>query len=169
MRFADLIFRYEWDEVYPVLLRLYPDQEVSLEGYEEVYQTLRTISPARTNMRIIIENMTDNFTGERYVDVSGEVDPQKKEIAGGIEPMEDAEWKYAIEFLDWSEWLDMEIETETETRFPDLEIIAHCLWEMTFIGYNRAEIREQFEEIKQAKVDIEFQELVDIDSLFDDE
>jgi hypothetical protein len=169
MRFADLIFRYEWGEVRPVLLRLYPDQETSIAGYEEVYQTLRTISPVQTNMRIIIENLTDDFTGEHYVDVSGEVDPQKKETAGGIEPMEDAECKYAIEFLDWSEWLDMEIAEEAEAKFLDLEIIAHCLWEMTFVGYNRAEIREQFEEIKQAKVDIEFQELVDVDSLFDDE
>lgn len=86
-----------------------------------------------------------------------------------IEPIEGAEWKYAIEFLDWSEWLDMEIAPETEAMFSDVEIIAHCLWEMTFVGYNRAEIREQFEEIKQAKADIEFQELVDVDSLFDDE
>ena len=169
MKFAGLIYRYSWDEVRPVLLGLYPDQVESLEGYEEVYQTLQTISPTQSNMQIIIENLADQFTGEHYVDVSGKIDPQKEGFSGSIEPVEDNDFTYAIEFVDWSEWLEMEIEAGTEARFTDLEIIAHCLWEMTFVGYNREEIREKFEEIKQAKVDIEFQDLVDVDELFDDD
>jgi hypothetical protein len=169
LKFAGLIYRYSWDEVRPVLLRSYPDQVESIEGYEEVYQTLQSISPSQTNMQIIIENLADQFTGEHYVDVSGKVDPQKEGFSGSIESVEGDDFTYAIEFIDWSEWLEMEIETETEARFSDLEIIAHCLWEMTFVGYNREEIREKFEEIKQAKVDIEFQDLVDVDELFDDD
>lgn len=50
---------------------------------------------------------------------------------------------YAIEFLEWGKWLRMDLAPETTTKFSDLEIIAHCLYEMTFIGFDEEEIKEQ--------------------------
>jgi cell division septum initiation protein DivIVA len=41
----------------------------------------------------------------------------------------------------------MDLAPETTEKFSDLDIIAHCLYEMTFIGYNEEEISEQFETI----------------------
>ena len=54
---------------------------------------------------------------------------------------------YAIEFVAWEKWLGMDLAPETTKIFSDLEIIAHCLYEMTFIGYNEEEINDQFEMI----------------------
>ena len=55
---------------------------------------------------------------------------------------------YAIEFVEWKNWLGMDVAPETTKNFSDLEIIAHCLYEMTFIGYEENEIQEQFNTIK---------------------
>jgi len=41
----------------------------------------------------------------------------------------------------------MDLAPETTKKFSDLEIIAHCLYEMTFIDYNEEEIKEQFDKI----------------------
>jgi len=41
---------------------------------------------------------------------------------------------YAIEFTEWKQWLGMDIASVTLKRFLELEIITHCLYEMTFIG-----------------------------------
>ena len=43
----------------------------------------------------------------------------------------------------------MDLAPETTEKFSDLDIIAHCLYEMTFIGYNEEEISEQFETINE--------------------
>ena len=39
----------------------------------------------------------------------------------------------------------MGLATETTNNFNELEIIAHCLYEMTFCGYTEEEIKEQFD------------------------
>jgi len=44
------------------------------------------------------------------------------------------EASFGIEFTDWAEWLGMEIDPQTADRYPELAIIGHCLWEMTFVG-----------------------------------
>jgi len=42
----------------------------------------------------------------------------------------------------------MDLAPETTKKISDLEIIAHCLYEMTFIGYTEEEIKEHFGTIK---------------------
>jgi hypothetical protein len=56
---------------------------------------------------------------------------------------------YAIEFAKWENWLGMKLAPETIDNFNELEIIAHCLYEMTFCGYEQEEIQEQFDSIKK--------------------
>lgn len=48
----------------------------------------------------------------------------------------------------------MEIDPETLKTLSPLDIICHCLWEMTFIGYEQDEIQTQWQEILQAKDEI---------------
>ncbi len=57
---------------------------------------------------------------------------------------------YAIEFVPWKEWLGMTINKDTLVEFNELEIISHCLYEMTFVGYNEEEIQEQFSAINDS-------------------
>jgi hypothetical protein len=122
------------------LLRLYPDQETSLPGYERVYWTLLSASPVDTTMRLMIEYVPkdDEFGG--YWDVSAQ-------------DLEDLEF-YAIEFRPWEDWLGMEIDPETLKTISSLDIICHCLWEMTFIGYEQDEIQKQWQEILRTKNEV---------------
>lgn len=47
---------------------------------------------------------------------------------------------YAIEFVKWENWLIIELAPETIANFNELEIIAHCLCEMTSCGYEQDQI-----------------------------
>ena len=51
----------------------------------------------------------------------------------------------------WAEWLGMEIDPDTLTRYTEPDIIAHCLWEMTFFGYTLEDIRQTWDEIIQSR------------------
>lgn len=44
----------------------------------------------------------------------------------------------------------MEISPESLLHFSELEIISHCLYEMTFIGFEEKEIQEELKSIEKS-------------------
>jgi hypothetical protein len=150
MQFKYLLDKYTWDEIGPILVKLYPDQEDNLADYRHVFETLRTIQPAETTMRIFIEEVWDEFTGKYYASVSGKDGTLRKDEpseAVGDDALGDQEVSYAIELTDWAEWLGMAIDAETLSSYSEVEIIAYCLWEMTFFGYSQADIQQAIDEL----------------------
>ncbi len=152
MKFKELIDKHTWDKVHSTFLQLYPDQEKNIEGYKQVFNELQTIKPVETKMRIVIEDVFDEYDKEYYTHVSGKDGTLNKE--SNPEHFKDDELgnqevSYAIEFTDWAEWLAMDIDHESLARYPELEIIGHCLWEMTFYGFTREEIREQLAQLEK--------------------
>jgi len=152
MKFKDLIDKYKWDDVYSTFIQLYPDQEKNIEGYKRVFEELRTLKPVETKMCIVIEDVFDEYDKEYYAHVSGKdgtlnkkSDPErfKDDEVGNQEVL------YAIEFTDWAEWLAMEIEQESLSKYSELDIIGHCLWEMTFYGFTQEKIKKQLAQLEK--------------------
>ncbi|RMF96990.1 MAG: hypothetical protein D6734_02945 [Candidatus Schekmanbacteria bacterium] len=146
MMFKELIDKYDWDEVCTAFLQLYPDQKKNIEGYKQVFRELKMLKPIVTKMRIIIKDVFDDYDKKYYVHVFGKNGILNKE--SNPEQFKDdnlgnQEVSYGIELTDWAEWLAMEIETESLARYSELDIIGHCLWEMTFYGFSQEEIRKQ--------------------------
>jgi len=102
--------------------------------HEHVYLQLRLLGPERSD---IVIDITRNDDG--VVDVSG-IKPGTKERLG-------------LCLTRWEEWLGMEVAPSALERFPAPEIIAHCIWEMSFHGYEQDEIarfREDLERMADA-------------------
>ncbi len=143
MKLFNLIKSNNWLSVELTLLGLYPDQEEMLAEYRKVFEKLQITNPAEYDDIEIILTEYDcdpNIENEKetYVDVSGQKKiPDPDSITNG----------YAIEFLEWDKWLGMELALETLKNFSELEIIAHCLFEMTFIDYKEDAIQKQFKSI----------------------
>ena len=143
MKLFNLIKSNNWLSVELTLLGLYPDQEEMLDEYRKVFEKLQITDPAEYDDIEIILTEYDcdpNIENEKetYVDVSGQKKiPDPDSITNG----------YAIEFLEWNKWLGMELALETLKNFSELEIIAHCLFEMTFIDYKEDAIQQQFKSI----------------------
>jgi len=142
MKLNDIIKSYNWLSIELTLLRLYPDQETMVDDYRNVFEKLKFLEPEEYDMSIVLteydSDSDDESDARTYVDVSG----RKKEKDPNT--MSDS---YAIEFVEWEKWLGMDLAPETTKRFSDLEIIAHCIYEMTFMSYNEEEIKEQFDKI----------------------
>lgn len=143
MKLNDLIKSNNWLSVELTLLQLYPDQDKMIDEYRNVYEKLKFTKPTDYDEFEIILKEYDcdsNFEidEETYVDVSGQKKiPDPNEITNG----------YALEFLEWDKWLGMDLATETIKKFSELEIIAHCLYEMTFIDYNEEAIQQQWKSL----------------------
>lgn len=140
MQLKDLIQTNNWLSVSMTLTILYPDQNESLPAYEKVHNILLKMEPADSETEIVLQQCYDDETNEEsYVDVSGiKKDNQNLQLAESL----------AIEFVPWVQWLGMTVSSSTLKQFTELEIISHCLYEMTFMGYDEKEIQKQLSDIK---------------------
>ena len=131
---------------------------INEDDYRQVFEELHTIKPVETKMRIVMEEIFDEYDKEYYTHVSGKDGILNKES----EPehfkdneIGNQETSYAIEYTPWEEWLDMEIDSSSSGRYSDLEIIAHCLWEMTFSGFDQTTIKEKINELSRRVEEID--------------
>lgn len=135
MRLLDLIRTNDWLSVELILVNLYPDQEEGIKAYKKVFHILRERTPTESDIQIVLQQCFDEETNEEsYVDVSGQ-----KPSADNFPVTE----SLGIEFVPWSEWLGMSIHPVSLKEFSELEIISHCLYEMTFFGFDEEKIQEQ--------------------------
>jgi len=137
--FAALIQNNAWLSIELALLELYPDEKENMAGYQKVFNQLQLLSPTPTEINIVVKWETDDFDDTKYVDVSGKYNNPKTE---------EEEFSQALEFTPWSEWLAMGIASESLQNFNALEIIAHCIYEMTFVGFEEEEIQEKIQNIE---------------------
>lgn len=131
-----LLDKYTDEEILKHLFKLYPDQRKSEEGYKSALSELRTTRPKKDPMLILVEKCYDKFDKKYYTHVIG-VDPK------------DTKWTFAIELTLWSHWLGMEIHPKSLEKFKEIDILAHCLWEMTFCGYSNRQIRNDWRKLNK--------------------
>jgi uncharacterized membrane protein len=146
MKFGDLIANSLWLSVETVFSKIYPDELDYLDDYANVFDQLKYLNPKESNITIIISNEIDCFDNEQYVSVSG-YDDSKKEMTNNLTE------SLALEFTPWDEWLGMNIDHSSLRYFSSYEIICHCLQEMTFMGFNQEEIKNELDKIKEVADD----------------
>lgn len=125
------MYAFGWREVEADFQRLYPGDPDWMVQHARVFSTLRTLRPRLSDMDIVIKEIEDEG-GEIWIDVSGRKDEEL----------------VAIEFVDWAEWLGMVVDAGTCCRYTPTEILAHCVWEMSFFGFDEETIREKWGEIE---------------------
>lgn len=135
-----LVQSVSWEDVQAALQVEYADYLSTKPGkgslickLQKVFQQLSGLEPANAVCRIVLGYDED---AEQLL-VHGKQD-------------EDHE-TYALEFTRWAEWLGMEIDPETRTRYPAAKIVACCLWDMTFYGYDEETIQDYRKEIQRRR------------------
>ncbi len=163
MKFLDLIKNNNWLSVKMTLLNLYPKEEKGISGYEDAYEKLFYLSPVSSDITMQVKNEIDDFDQEEYVDVSGYYKNPKTE---------EEKFSQAIEFTAWDKWLGMDIDKNSLQNFSELEIIAHCIYEMTFMGFDEEGIQSELnnledsvDEYKNQEEDTKIDNLTSFDDL----
>jgi len=138
--FKDLIDQSDWDTVSSTLMQLYDDAEESIDGYQLVWESLRKMAPVTDKMKIVVDWCPpDEFGDEAFVDVSG------------IKQSDNL--SYSICCTPWQSVLGMEICEDSLAAFTTDEIIAHTLWEITFMGYEEKDIQAVLGDILDKKAE----------------
>ena len=130
----DAVKIFSDDEIINRLLQIYPDQKKSKEGYKKVLKEIRTLKPVRTATEIEVTKVKDSHEPHNeFTDISGSKPKTKM--------------TYALEFLPWNKWLGMKIAKVSLLHYDYLDIVAHCLWEMTWMGFDQAGIATELKSL----------------------
>lgn len=120
-----------------ILAVLEPIEPNNIVGYKEVLTKLRTMTPLTSDITVHIEPwLQKDVEDHQYYDVYGHE-------KGSDVPL-------AIEFTPWREWLAMPYRV-VDCDLTEAQIVAWCLWEMTWAGWDPEAIEEHLEEIVELK------------------
>lgn len=134
----DAIKIFSNKEILDRLNELYPDAKDSLKGYKKALSELRQTKPSSSQVSIEVTKVIDNE--ETYIDVSGSKTSTKL--------------SYSLEFLPWNKWLGMKIAKKSLLHYNYLDIVCHCLWEMTFISFSQKDIAKELQGLKDSAKEI---------------
>ena len=160
MHLFHLIRVTDWPDVERSLVQHYPDACELTEGYRETYFHLRHLEPVATAMRLCVRaTFRPGLDEESFLEVIGRNGTLNRDLEdfkylGKAEDSSYAssEAEFALDLEPWTEWLGMEIDADTLAKYSPSDLVAHCLWEMTFCGFDETAIDAQRTEI-QRRVD----------------
>lgn len=129
-----IIREVEFEKVFERLCFYWESQSESESCYRKVFNELlkkkqyndkkHNLNDLFINIEIVNEDNSD------YLNVYG-VNPNKPNGT-----------RYGIEFCPWAEWVNMFITKETLNSLSKEDIVAGCLFEMTFDGFDEKQIQE---------------------------
>lgn len=125
MKLIDLLKRNDPEAVVARLDAIYPDYASSHEGHLNAYRELLTLTPEADDGLIVTVSKVDPDPplDDAWWDVSG----TKPDDPIG----------YAIEFDPWPKWLGREV---APFDGPEVDLLSHILFEMTFLGYSSKDV-----------------------------
>lgn len=142
----DLVFKVEDAKVVEAVARLYDQRETEWlpEAIVDVLSQLRELTPDSTEseFELHIEQMSPLRPDEQpYWDVwcSKQADPER----------------YGLDLSRWEEWLALRVPESLIDTMTATEIVAHCIWDMTFYGFTRERIAETRAELDRRMKEID--------------
>lgn len=139
--FKDILAKSSWQNVEKEIINNYPDYKNNILGFKKVYFELFNLVPIENKDQLYI-NIEENYEGSKiYYEVFGKQENDKT--------------KYALEFTRWEKWLDFYVPEKVFEKFTEDEIIVHCLWEITWLGFDQAIIQEQINDLMKRAEEVE--------------
>ena len=143
VRLYDILKQTEFETVFKTLCHWFSDQDKSREGYEYVYNRIKEMKPYKhkfsdlfIKVEVVKEEDEDIGIGD-WLNVCGK-DIISKSIIN-----------YGLEFEDWNNWISMFITQDTLDTLSKEDIVAACLYEMTFYGFTEEKIQERHNELME--------------------
>ncbi len=157
MTLFELLESGGWPDTKAILLWSYPDVAESLDDYRLVLAKLRKLAPIESNMRIILrQTIREGLDDEPFVEVvgrNGQLNRDQCDFKCFQDSVDaeyaNAETDFSLSLEPWEQWLGMRIDAGTLDEFAAPQIVAYCLWDMTFHGFEQWQVQETMDEIKR--------------------
>jgi hypothetical protein len=120
-----------WADVSAAITKLPFEMRAPIEAFRDpfLYLCACTPVPPTDDMKLEVYMAEDLLDGGQYPAVHGITHDER----------------WALEWTAWDKWAALEVVVK-DAEFSDAEILALCLWEMTFAGFTEAAIAKQSEQ-----------------------
>lgn len=129
--FYELLKETGEEEVISSLKTHYKSSVNDLDGYRDLMHELLGRKPVFSKYQISISHV--NTDDEEYEHVCGVIPGDEQ--------------TYGIEFNSREEWIGMHLTEDTLKNYSAEDIIAHCLWEMTFFGFTDSQVQKKKDDL----------------------
>ena len=137
-RFYEIMISVDFEGVFAAICKFYPNEVRNRNGYEEVFNKLRSMTPKHHKLTDFFLEVTKFKEGdEDWVSVSG-IDRFKVET------------RYGMEFTPWNDLISMYLTQETLDNLSHEEIVGACLYEITFFGFDEETVGNQLDEMNKS-------------------
>lgn len=143
MNLKTLMMNTTKDAVLNELLILYPETDNEIESYETVYDLLETLRLIPFDEFIIKIGLVDPSQSEGYEE---EIDEEAYVVVSGYDEKQNLQ--FALGFAKWEEWVNATIDVDQTLQITDESIIAICLYEMTFYGFDEGAILSELKDLE---------------------
>lgn len=137
----DVFGRVSWSEVAFALRRHYPEDARDLASHRRAFETMTALVPDKTDYWLCSEIQEPDEDDPRRVAVRC-TNGTRNERSG-------EEMRFGLDFRRWPECLGMEVPVDLRDTFTDADIVAHCLWEMTWHGIDEGDGQAFLDELKE--------------------
>ena len=137
MILKEIINQVKWQDVAIAIVTEYPWCRRSIEGFRGVFETLSLMEPVESEYSIKFENRPEILKSKyKHPDVVG--------VKEGVNE------RWALSFCPWKEWLGMVVCQETIEGFLMSQIVANCLFDMTFFGFTEELIDQEKQKLERS-------------------
>jgi hypothetical protein len=124
MTVKDLLVRTIWEDVWGALSRLFPEYTEYMSSYRCAYDELRRMKPEESNTRLLIGRYEPDGIIPFYVlGIKGD-NPKC----------------FSLKFSSWDKWLGASVDDLILSRYDPPEVIAICLYDMTWAGFSSEDV-----------------------------
>ena len=132
-----LLREVKFEDVFARVCHYFDSQKGSKEGYYNAFIELMEKKVHKHNLNdLFISVVFVNEDGEDYLNIDG------IDIKNGKH--------YGIEFCPWEDWVSMFIQQETLDTLSKEDIVAGCLYEMTFFGFTEKRVMGERKKLEES-------------------
>jgi len=132
MTLQDIIHKHHWLSIHQILFEIDPDLEEYTYEYKNIIKEIRQLEVEESLIILMIERHWEDGQPTIHAHTYG-FDPS-------IPKTEPTQY-VALEWTAWSQWLGFKIHQDAIDEWTEIEIICHCLIEMTLDGFTQNEIQ----------------------------
>lgn len=163
MKLSELLTSVSWADAKASLLWNYPGIEEAIESYRRAFSFLRNLNAVASPMRLILrKTFREGLDEKPFIEVTGRDGTRNRDLEDFQYFGQSADSEYAntetdfsIAFEPWEQWLSMDIDPQTLQAYTASQIAAHCLWEMTFHGFEPSQIQAERDELRRRIDEVE--------------
>ena len=140
MTLKSLMKNVKHEQILDELLLAYPECITEKHLYEEVLTYLNQVEEKPFDEFVIAIALIDPSMDDGYEE---DIDEEAYLSISGYSEKEDLH--FALGFTRWEEWVNAKIDIQDGLEVNPAELVAICLYEMTFYGFNQDDIKAELE------------------------